>query len=68
MKVPSKFPAGCEFVADFSGDDWVRFPDGKVFKLDDATSELLERPAMPRSAAPSDEAFFLRAAAAAASR
>jgi hypothetical protein len=68
MKVPSSFPPGCKFVASFSGDDWVKFPDGRVFKLDDASGELLERDALPRSGAPSDEAYFLRAAAAAASR
>jgi len=68
MKVPASFPAGCSFFADFSGDDWVRFPDGKVFKLDDSTGELLERPSLPREATSSDEAYFLRAAAAAASR
>ncbi len=68
MKVPEKFPEGCDFLADFSGGDWVRFPDGRVFKLDEVTGKMSERPTMPRSAAPSDETFFVRAAAAASRR
>jgi len=68
IKFPVPLPAGCSFFADFSGDDWVRFPDGTVFKLDGSTGELLERPTLPREATFSDEAYFLRAAAAAASR
>jgi hypothetical protein len=68
IKFPVPLPAGCSFFADFSGDDWVRFPDGTVFKLDGSTGELLERPSLPREATFSDEAYFLRAAAAAASR
>jgi hypothetical protein len=68
IKFPVPLPAGCSFFADFSGDDWVRFPDGTVFKLDGSTGELLERPSLPREATASDEAYFLRAAAAASRR
>lgn len=53
MKVPDKFPPGCEFVASSSGDDWVRFPDGRVFKFSgDMPGEeiaLLPRKTLPRS-------------------
>ena len=40
MKVPDKFPPGCKFLASFSGDDFVVFPDGKVFVLDDSGESL----------------------------
>lgn len=49
MNVPDKFPAGCEFVVSASGDDWVRFPDGRVFKFSDDGSELLARPELPKN-------------------
>lgn len=68
MRLPDKFPAGCRFVSDFSGDDWVSFPDGRVFKLDDSSGELREAKALPPRAAGSDEAAFRAAAAAAAAR
>lgn len=59
MKVPDKFPAGCEFVASFSGDEFVSFPDGKVFKLSDDGLELKPVSRLPlRNAAPMSEAGF----------
>ena len=49
MKVPDEFPEGCEFVVSSSGDDWVRFPDGRVFIFSFDLSELLPREALPRN-------------------
>lgn len=64
MKVPDKFPDGCEFYASFSGDDYVQFPDGSLFKLDDSGDELMPRDDLPRSgAAPMSESSFLGSAA-----
>lgn len=62
MKVPDKFPPGCKFLASFSGDDFVVFPDGKVFVLDDSGVSLRERSGLPRGAAPMSEANFLNSA------
>ena len=63
MKVPDKFPPGCEFFASFSGDDFVRFPDGKVFVLDDSGETMRPRDGLPMSgAAPISEANFLNSA------
>jgi hypothetical protein len=62
MKVPDKFPPGCEFLASFSGDDFVLFPDGKVFVLDDSGKSLNEVEGLPRGAAPMSEANFLNSA------
>jgi hypothetical protein len=56
MKVPDNFPPGCEFVVSSSGDDWVRFPDGKVFKFSgDMPGEELEL--LPRSDLPKNGDF-----------
>lgn len=64
MKVPDSFPPGCLFVASFSGDEYVQFPDGSVFKLADSGDELKPRDALPRSgAAPMSESAFLSCAA-----
>lgn len=63
MKLPDKFPAGCKFVASFSGDEFVAFPDGKVFKLADSGDALLPAKALPsRDAGPLTEAAFLNCA------
>ena len=62
MKVPDKFPPGCKFLASFSGDDFVVFPDGKVFVLDDSGDSLREIEGLPRGAAPMSEANFLNSA------
>jgi hypothetical protein len=62
MEIPDKFPPGCEFLASFSGDDFVVFPDGKVFVLDDSGESMRERSGLPRGAAPMSEANFLNSA------
>jgi hypothetical protein len=53
MKVPDNFPPGCEFVVSSSGDDWVRFPDGNVFKfsgdMPGEEFELLPRSDLPKN-------------------
>ena len=59
MKVPTTFPEGCIFVASFDGDEYVRFPDGTVYKLADSGEELLPRSDLPRKGAPIAEAAFL---------
>ncbi len=50
MKVPDKFPPGCKFFGNPSGDDFVEFPDGSCFKLSDDGESLLPRPSIPRGA------------------
>ena len=63
MKLPVKFPVGCEFVASFSGDEFVSFPDGKVFKLADSGDDLVPAKSLPsRDAGPLTEAAFLNCA------
>jgi hypothetical protein len=62
MEIPDKFPTGCKFLASFSGDDFVVFPDGKVFVLDDSGESMRERSGLPRGAAPMSEANFLNSA------
>lgn len=62
MEIPDKFPPGCKFLASFSGDDFVVFPDGKVFVLDDSGESMRERAGLPRGAAPMSEASFLNSA------
>ena len=68
MKFPDKFPEGCSFAADFSGDDWVKFPDGAWFKLDDASGDLLPSNGFNGKGTSSNEAFFRKAAASARDR
>lgn len=48
MKVPEVFPEGCTFIPTFSGDDFVEFPDGKVFKFSDDGKELTPAAGLPR--------------------
>jgi hypothetical protein len=63
MKIPDKFPEGCRFWASFSGDEYVEFPDDRIFKLDDSGESIQEVRALPRSgAAPMSEASFLNCA------
>ncbi len=62
MKLPDKFPSGCSFWANFSGDDFVEFPDGKVFRLNDDGETLDPVPSRPARGAPSSEAALLNAA------
>jgi hypothetical protein len=62
MEIPDKFPPGCKFLASFSGDDFVVFPDGKTFVLDDSGESMTERSGLPRGAAPMSEASFLNSA------
>ena len=60
MKVPDKFPEGCEFFDSFGGDDRVVFPDGKVFGLSDDGSALVPKGLPgPESILPSSEDSFL---------
>lgn len=67
MKLPESFPAGCEFVFDFSGDEFVKFPDGNWFKASDDGNSLIPLPGMepegPRTGAPATEEAFLACAA-----
>jgi hypothetical protein len=64
MKIPDRFPSGCLFAATFSGDEYVKFPDGSVFKASDDGESLLSVGAFPdRAAAPMDEESFLSTAA-----
>ncbi|MBI3156584.1 MAG: hypothetical protein HYZ20_14400 [Burkholderiales bacterium] len=64
MKFPDKFPPGCSFVASFSGDEFVEFPDGRVFKASDDGAELVPVRSLPaRGAAPMSEDGFLSCAA-----
>jgi hypothetical protein len=61
MDVPDKFPPGCEFISSFGGDEYVRFPDGNWFKLeDDDKLGLMPINGFPVSSGyPSSEASFL---------
>lgn len=45
MKVPDKFPAGCKFGTNGDATEFVKFPDGRVFGLDEDTGELYLTPA-----------------------
>jgi hypothetical protein len=64
MKVPDKFPAGCKFMSSFGGDEFVKFPDGNWFRLDEDAVELVELKGAPVSkGCNSDEAYFLRSVA-----
>ena len=59
MKIPESFPEGCFFVASFGGDEFVRFPDGRVFRLADDGEHLREVGDLPRMGAPMSEEAFL---------
>ena len=64
MRVPDKFPEGCEFFDSFGGDDRVVFPDGNVFGIS-LSGELVPKGLpRPESLLPSNEAAFLKSAAA----
>ena len=62
MKIPDKFPPGCTFVANFSGDDFVEFPDGSVFRLNDDGETLDKVPSLPPRGGPSSEGVLRNAA------
>ncbi len=60
MKVPDKFPPGCKFMSSFGGDEFVKFPDGKWFRLDEDAVELVELTGAPVSkGCNSDESCFM---------
>ena len=59
MKVPESFPAGCEFFASFSGDEFVIFPDGRMFRLADNGEDLEPHSELPQRVAPMSERAFL---------
>ena len=60
MKVPDKFPEDCEFRSSFGGDEFVRFPDGSWFRLDEDKVELAAMRGEPVSKChSSSEASFL---------
>ena len=59
MKVPDKFPLGCRFVTDFSGDSWAEFPDGKVFKISGSEGDLTPSGELPANGQPMTERAFL---------
>jgi hypothetical protein len=52
MKLPDKFPTGCEFGTNGDAAEFVKFPDGRVFVLNEDTGELSSTPArdLPTSA------------------
>lgn len=63
MELPVKFPEGCRFFASFSGDEFVEFPDGKVFKLADSGDTLEPRARLPfDGCAPISESAFINCA------
>ena len=63
MRLPESSPEGCAFWASFSGDEFVEFPDGTIFKLDDSGESLSARTALPFSGcAPIAESNFLNCA------
>lgn len=71
MRVPDKFPPGCEFGTNGDATEFVKFPDGRVFVLDEDSGLLRLTGAKDLPVSPgsnrSDEAS-LRAAAAAAAK
>jgi hypothetical protein len=58
VRVPLSFPPGCEFVASFSGDEFVQFPDGRTFKASDDGEWLLKWPLPSRGGPMSEEGFL----------
>jgi hypothetical protein len=65
MRLPDRFPSGCEFFDSVGGDDRVRFPDGRVFGISADGASLVPK-GLPtgEQLLPSDEKAFLRSAAA----
>ena len=68
MKLPDKFPPGCFFMESEGGDDFVKFPDGRWFKLSDSGELRLMTGTPIDKGFNSDEARFVRAATRAAAR
>ena len=64
IPVPTGFPEGCTFAGSFSGDEFVRFPDGRVYKASDDGSWLLPAGGFPDRGFPMREAGFLSTCAA----
>lgn len=63
MEVPTKFQDGCSFWASFSGDEYVKFPNGSIFRLADEGNVLkLVRDLPATGAAPISETAFLSVA------
>ena len=64
IAVPEAFPAGCLFVASFSGDEYVEYPDGRVYKVTDDGMWLRPCRALPDRGAPMSEEGFIGSCAA----
>lgn len=64
LPVPQSFPEGCSFAGSFSGDEFVRFPDGRVYKASDDGSWLLPAGGLPDRGFPMGESGFLSTCAA----
>ncbi len=71
MLVPDRFPEGCEFGMDLTDGDgversYVRFPDGRIFFLDEKApwNGLVADTSWPARWSRMTEADFLAAAAA----
>ena len=70
MRVPDKFPPGCEFCTNGDAIECVKFPDGRVFVLDEETGLLRltsarDLPMSPGCNRSSEESLRATAAAAA---
>jgi hypothetical protein len=64
IPVPTGFPEGCTFAGSFSGDEFVRLPDGRIYKASDDGSWLLAAGGLPDRGFPMSEAGFLSTCAA----
>lgn len=61
MKVPDTFPPDCKFMSSFGGDEFVRLPDGKWYRLDENKVELVPLNGSPVSkGCLSNETCFMR--------
>lgn len=59
LSLPQAFPPGCIFAESPSHDQYVQYPDGKVFQVNMRGVELIEVHAMPANSATIAEARFL---------
>ncbi len=58
MDIPEKFPDGCQFGSSFGGDEFVRFPDGQWYILDELLLQLSPIGMMTSKGSSSNEEYF----------
>jgi hypothetical protein len=58
IDVPDRFPEGCHFGSSFGGDEYVRYPNGQWYRLDETSIKLIAIRSMVSKGTSSNEEYF----------